>query len=294
MPANAIGSPSPRPFIPTLGAPVAATRTAAAPRVSATARLALGIDAQTADWSVTNARGFGRLANIAYESRDGAINLLTRMGATEVKFFDINGSQGFVAAAGDRIIVGFRGTEPHSVTDWARDLAAGQVDRLGGEVHFGFSRALNQIWSPMLAEIQRLNTERPRPIFVTGHSMGGAMATIAALELVNEGLTPRAVYTYGSPVVGDRAFAREYDDALGSNTFRIVNQTDDVPRILALGYHHVGEERYLNDDGQAQTGTNFFGKFWDRLNRRIDQPLGAGITDHRMDTYERQLKLLQS
>jgi len=292
MPANAVGSS--RPFIPTFGQAAAPVRTAAAPvRAPATPRLALGIDAQTADWSVTNAKGFGRLANIAYESSDGAINLLTRMGATEVKFFDVNGSQGFVAAAGDRIVVGFRGTEPDSFSDWGRDLAKSQVDRLGGEVHRGFSSALDQIWPSMLGEIRRLGAERPRPIFMTGHSMGAGMATIAALELADAGLAPRAVYTYGSPVVGDRSFAERYDAALGAHTYRVVNQTDNVPRLLAPDYKHVGEERYLNDNGQAQTGTNFFSKFSDRFSRRIEQPIGAGITDHRMDTYERQLKQLQ-
>lgn len=290
-----VSATSARPFVnpfsrtPTAAAPARV----AAPRVPATPRLAIGIDAQTADWSITNAKGFGRISNIVYESRDGAINLLTRMGATDVKFFDRGGSQGLIASAGDRIIVAFRGTEPDSIGDWMRDIAVGQRDRSGGEVHRGFADALDEIWPAMMTEVKRLNAERARPVFLTGHSMGGAMATMAALDLADSGLKPRAVYTYGSPVVGDRDFAERYNDAVGDTTYRVVNQTDDVPRLQAPGYKHVGEERYLNASGDAQTGTNFFSKFWDRLNRRIDEPVGAGITDHRMNTYESQLSNLR-
>lgn len=209
-----------------------------------------------------------------------------------MKFFSKNGSAGFVAVCRDRVMVAFRGTEEHDKADWGHDLDIGLVPRLGGRVHEGFSNSLDSLWPQMSAESKRLVTEEERPVFLTGHSMGGAMATLAALELANDGITPRAVYTYGSPPVGDAAFAAAYDKAV-PGTHRVVNQTDDVPRLLAPGYEHVGEERYLSSDGDAQTGTGFFGKFLDRFSRRLDEPVGAGITDHRMNTYEKMLAQLR-
>jgi hypothetical protein len=79
---------------------------------------------------------------------------------------------------------------------------------------------------------------------VTGHSLGGAMATLASVRLASEGYTVRAVYTFGSPRVGDRAFRRKYR----LPNYRFVNDDDLVPHLpFSWCYKHVGTLRLMHE-----------------------------------------------
>ena len=84
------------------------------------------------------------------------------------------------------------------------------------------------------------------PLWVTGHSLGGAMATLASVRLTDEGYKVRAVYTYGSPRVGDRVFRDSYRLA----NYRFVNDNDLVPHLpFRWCYKHVGKLRLVNSEG---------------------------------------------
>ena len=84
-------------------------------------------------------------------------------------------------------------------------------------------------------------------IWVTGHSLGGAMASLVAQRLAIDGYPVRAVYTYGSPRAGDRKFR----DAYRLPNYRFVNDNDLVPHLpLRWCYRHVGELKLLTADGQ--------------------------------------------
>lgn len=68
------------------------------------------------------------------------------------------------------------------------------------------------------------------------HSLGGALATLCAMEIVNSRRVPRLqlrMYNYGSPRVGNSAFAAKYNE-LVTDSFRLVNESDVVPSIPAL------------------------------------------------------------
>jgi hypothetical protein len=84
----------------------------------------------------------------------------------------------------------------------------------------------------MLDAVTALSTgEMPR-VFVTGHSLGGALAVLAASVLLSEGRQQiAAVYTYGQPRVGDPEFSAAFDAKLGALTFRYVNDLDIVPHV---------------------------------------------------------------
>ena len=98
-------------------------------------------------------------------------------------------------------------------------------------------------------------------IWITGHSLGGALATVMAAELLRQieagasyGL--RGVYTYGSPRVGNKAFQEQFDSAAKSAGVRVVrfrNGNDAVTHIpgLMLEYQHVGTLAHLTEDGLA-------------------------------------------
>ncbi len=123
----------------------------------------------------------------------------------------------YVAHSPDAVIVAFRGTrvlKPGTAPSLAalREVVAdistdGRVTLIesghGGVVHCGFHAALEQIWAAELQPcLTRLKAANPaRTIWLTGHSLGGALATLAAARLA--GVT--GLYTFGSPRVGDRA-----------------------------------------------------------------------------------------
>jgi len=112
------------------------------------------------------------------------------------------------------------------------------------EVHQGFQHAYQSLRSEVRAAIQSLRQTHPSfPLYVTGHSLGGAIAQHAALDLaVNDGEHP-IVYTYGSPRLGKVAWADYYEQHV-TKSFRVVQNSDVVPRLApaVMGFEHAGKE----------------------------------------------------
>lgn len=160
-----------------------------------------------------------------------------------------------VIDAGDCLVVAFRGTD--SIRDWITDaqfmrrvlMQFPNGERV--EVHSGFLSAYNSILGPLTSKLRPFAS---RLIFVTGHSLGGALAKLSALELQRQGFNIAQVYTFGQPRVGNGAFTRLYDAALGRSTFRVVHEEDIVPRVPHLPafhdpYRHAGVEVFLSSFG---------------------------------------------
>ena len=135
------------------------------------------------------------------------------------------------------IIVAYRGTEPFDsidhqrmVLDWLTDLIDPLVTAPDqpGSVHKGFSHTCNVLWSWVLAEVQSLPF-KTKPLYVTGHSKGGAVANLAAVKFVAAGLTP-FVCTFEGARVGDQAFADGYAKAVQHST-RYEYKDDIVPHL---------------------------------------------------------------
>lgn len=130
-------------------------------------------------------------------------------------------------------VLAFRGTE-QTLQDFISNLEIGvlPLNPHKVDVHDGFSKALDSVWSDIDKELAQLNC----PVFYTGHSLGAALATLAA-----ERRTPQAVYTFGSPLVGNQAFV----NSLGQlPIYRIVDDEDLVTTLppAILGFRHVGTE----------------------------------------------------
>ncbi len=130
----------------------------------------------------------------------------------------------------------FRGTE-QTLKDQRTDLDAGipPINQTKFDVHDGFSKALDSVWSEAEAVLAQLTC----PIFFTGHSLGAALATLAATRHA-----PKAVYTFGSPRVGNQAFA---DSLANVPIYRVVVDEDVVTTVPPenMGFRHVGEEHSL-------------------------------------------------
>ena len=183
--------------------------------------------------------GFDRAA----AERARAERILASAGFGRVEFISAGGTECFVARdeAAALTFVAFRGTA--GVRDIVTDLMTWRVGWTpGGRVHAGFAGALRKTWQPLL---QSLTHHSGRLVF-TGHSLGAALATLAATLL-----PPAAVYAFGSPRVGNRAFAELLRNV---EIHRIVGCTDLVCRMPPgwLGFSHGGVENYVDRDGLTQ------------------------------------------
>eukprot|EP01126_Amoeba_proteus_P042911 TRINITY_DN4675_c0_g1_i9.p1 TRINITY_DN4675_c0_g1~~TRINITY_DN4675_c0_g1_i9.p1 ORF type:complete len:185 (-),score=32.37 TRINITY_DN4675_c0_g1_i9:89-643(-) len=125
-------------------------------------------------------------------------------------------------------------------------------------VHAGFLSAYQALRSRLVIAVQeRLNICPDCPLIFTGHSLGGAMATVGAVDLstyLKLGPTQVISYTYGSPRVGNPAFVNLHKQTVGTS-FRVVNKRDVVPRIPThieidgIAYWHVPYEVWYPPSG---------------------------------------------
>ncbi len=200
-----------------------------------------------------------------------------------------------MADIGDAIVLAFRGTK--DARDWLTDvdflkcrMRIGECSRLDRnglvarstrtkiEVHEGFWRAANSLLPKIIGCLNRPDAgSAPKPLLLTGHSLGGALAVLAAFNLLEAGFVIRAVYTFGSPRVGNAAWRKAYHSAggcrqvaghnrpigrstqsrsLGAKTFRLAAAGDLVPLLPGLvdGYRHVGQEVFLKGQGEKGMG----------------------------------------
>ena len=126
------------------------------------------------------------------------------------------------------IVVAFRGTE-RNIEDWLTDLDAVPSEAVKPEkVHRGFYNGFIGIKDQLEAELKAIRDEygnEELPVYFTGHSLGGAVATIATRELMPDG--EGACYTFGAPRVGDY----DYFQFVKTPIYRVVNSSDIVPRV---------------------------------------------------------------
>lgn len=240
-------------------------------------------------------------------------------------------TQGFVAAhetasGRDMVVVSFRGTQ--EVKDWRTNLKLDQEPvhkrsqhdhRRVGLVHRGFNQAFLAVEPQIRSHLREL---AGIPLYITGHSLGGALATLATWYISADALA--ACYTFGSPRVGDGGLMNHFRTPI----YRIVNGADPVPfvppaaaavdalkgalRLLSAvtpfigplldkvlnrvvskqGYRHYGSQRYLTICGPGADGSfpqlrneygiSGTGRLW-RLARRLAR--GEASAKKRLDKY---------
>ncbi|KAH9307385.1 hypothetical protein KI387_035296, partial [Taxus chinensis] len=167
-----------------------------------------------------------------------------------------------------RLVIAFRGTEQIRWKDLRTDLMLVPTglnpERVGGDfkeeiqVHSGFLSAYDSVRNRLLSFIKTsigfMEGEKEKTsvwhIYVTGHSLGGALATLLALELSSSqmakcGYIDITMYNFGSPRVGNKRFAEAYNKRV-KDSWRIVNHRDIIPTVPRLmGYCHVAQPVYF-------------------------------------------------
>jgi len=183
-------------------------------------------------------------------------SVLARIGFYQCRFFESpdaalkGGTHCFTAVGADPDsgtqtgVVVFRGTDADDPTDIGDD--ADMVLKpwnAGGSVHTGFANALAAIRPALDDAVKSLGL----PILFTGHSLGAALATLAA-SLYKPAAEVAALYTIGSPRVGNSAFVVTLG---GIEAYRYRDCCDVVTRIPLpeMGYAHVGPARYIDRNG---------------------------------------------
>jgi triacylglycerol lipase len=205
-------------------------------------------------FNLDNARSMMWLSQLAYETADESKvrSILDAWQLTMHEFISNDPATGFppksccvvVAGNSDATFVTFAGSDPLKFEDWITDFDA---LKSATDVHKGFQDTVENVWPKIEAAIKRSMANRPaagQNLFFTGHSLGGALAIVAAArasatpEFRN---LPTTVYTFGSPRTGGIDFLGRY--TLGDSTFRLVDGSDvvaTVPLPEPGSYRHVG------------------------------------------------------
>lgn len=201
----------------------------------------------------------------------------------------ITDTEGFVAVDAENTVVAFRGTENQEIRDWITNLGSKYYGtKVGrGRVHHGFATAWRSVRDTVVKLLES-NHHQDRALWLTGHSLGGALATIASRDLPAK-YKPFGVHTFGSPRVGDPEFVKFFN----VNYFRFVNGDDIVPHVpfqgLFVKYGHVGKRQIMMPNGSITSNM----QVWDQLLRKVGRVavMGAAalpakaIADHSLDKY---------
>ncbi len=215
---------------------------------------AFPFEARTDRFSLINAWWLSEASLLSYAAEDFARPWFEKAGFDDLWFFSGPSTQCYAAAAQDTVIVAFRGTEcdldrgsealAQFIADLSVDVDIRWVDAQGGgRIHRGFRDALDEIWTDLQVCLERLIARGCR-LWITGHSLGGALALLAADRLCRI-YEVQGVYTFGAPRIGDKRFTSGF----APRSFRIVNNNDLVPHLPPFPYADLGELRYIDSAG---------------------------------------------
>jgi triacylglycerol lipase len=212
-----------------------------------------------------------------------------------------NDTQGFVGVTEKALVVAFRGTEPDRWRDWCTDFNSKQMLWLTCQVHTGFATAHDGVAAKYVELVRKMRTNN-QTIYTTGHSLGGALATLAGRVLATGGdtgedLKPQLVVSFGSPKVGDTRFASTY----GVTLLRFVHNEDIIPHVPPIGsFIDGGSLLYFKPDGSLTYNVNEISTTFSRLKNAVSAILAAKgklsdmvpnwIQDHVMERYIERLE----
>lgn len=255
-----------------------------------------------------NAYWMARLSQAAYiKNDDGSPNeaaILENLTAEDPRFLSVygvskNSAQAIVVEHLHYLAIAFRGTDEGA--DWVDNLDVGTEQTGFGKFHSGFLGSFNDVWPALRSKYEALRkvdlqqvdaggSQRSRPLFLTGHSLGGAMATVAAAHLLDLDWPFISVYTFGQPRAVHRDTRISFDIMAKERFFRFQNNCDIVSRIPARvrGYSHVGKCIYISEEGELHCDPGFWFRFLDAIDGAVESAKKFKldiIIDHNMDNY---------
>ena len=182
---------------------------------------------------------------------------LNELGLELFRKFSRDATCAFLARNSRFAVLAFRGT----TADFRNILTDIKIrfyrDKSGAKLSTGFSEAYALVQEDIAAAVDAL--EPNLPLYITGHSLGGALAVIASTR-IHPWDRIASCYTYGCPRVGNGEFANQLWKV---PIYRQVHSSDIVPRVpLPFGYRHAGDMRYIKRSGDLVEDPNAFGLFF--------------------------------
>ncbi len=220
-------------------------------------------------------------------------------------------TQAFIFRTDNCIVLTFRGSQ--EIRDWYTNFNTklrkftirreGQtaISSYKGRVHTGFFLGWASVEKDVLKQIKHWQRqlqpgETLPPLLVTGHSLGGALATMAVASLQDNNMNVAGLYTFGQPRVGDLSFTRQLNTTLANKVFRFINNNDVVPHVPppfsihnpTRLYAHLGTVKYFNSKGLLVANYRFLSRVLDGLIGLVKGLFESGfdlISDHSMSYY---------
>ncbi|HUE57678.1 MAG TPA: lipase family protein [Candidatus Udaeobacter sp.] len=163
---------------------------------------------------------------------------------------------GYVAKNQRYAVLAFRGTTK-DLRDIVTDIKIRFYrDKEGVEIATGFGEAFTLVEGEVRKTVGNLDPSLP--LYITGHSLGGALAVIASTR-IRPSDRIAACYTFGCPRVGNTEFAEQLWKV---PVYRQVHASDIVPRLpFSFGYRHAGDLRYIKRSDKLIESPNSLGTF---------------------------------
>jgi triacylglycerol lipase len=218
---------------------------------------------------VRNARFLAVASDLAYFPQDQGGPAFKEHLGLEAVLSSVGNTQAYEAHNDDHIVVAFRGTESPTTIDGLKDwlvtnaanfliLPEGRMGTdfaaagVGARFHQGFINAIVDIWQPVFDKVQAERTKNDRPLWLTGHSLGGALALLAAWLFQRKFVPVHQIYTFGGPMIGNDQAAKAINLAYPNKIFRYVDLIDPIPRLPTVS---LADSNFIHCDCEVGLGT---------------------------------------
>lgn len=155
-------------------------------------------------------------------------------------------------------------------------------------VHFGFIRQYRCLEDEIISELQHyINDHNIKTLNIAGHSVGGALASVAAIQLHHEFPTlDISCYTFGSPRPGNKQFSHLFKKSV-KNSYRFVNASDVVTTIPSSRWFcHVDSGEWFYENQFYQRWFTFRHRFRSFVNTTLI----SSPSFHSIDKYYEDIK----
>ena len=217
-------------------------------------------DPHKTDYAPRNALACALASSLSYLSDKALVNQVANRWGCNTEFLE-NGNPdwGLSLIGKDFVLIAFRGTDDWSDW-WTSNLRVFPARTPWGWVHKGFMGARERLWPDVHRILARLSRETS--IWLTGHSLGGAIAQLTVKRVFDESANwPNAVYTFSQPRAAGPTFARRVREHITSY-YRFVNSIDSTPNTPFNPWSAVGSEYYVNASGKIYADGS--ARFWDK------------------------------
>lgn len=266
-----------------------------------------------------HAHYLGSACGLAYLNEDeGRVKFQTDLNLN-ARLISVDNTQAYVGENDRSIVIAFRGSQSFASLDGFKDwlltnsrnflvLPEGRIGTdfsaagVGARFHRGFMDALAEIWEPLYEEIDEAYSRQPRPVWLTGHSLGGALALLCAWRLHQNFVPVHMICTFGAPMVGNRAAAEAFQREFPNQIYRYVDAGDIVPRLptfslFSNAYNHCQQEIVVGEPTALSTAARVFenvaatavetveGTISSKVANTLWSELRGGMPSHLMGNY---------